>query len=114
MRLGGFLLVFLALTRVLWPAARRSLGPARWRYPVALLVCCLTSLPSAMETRYLLPVYLLSYILVLAPGWPSPIAEDRIGLRRYRSAGAILVAYLLFMAVVWHVVSATSSHLQLR
>ena len=40
LRLAGFLLVFLALLRMVWPAARRGLGSARWRYPAALLLCC--------------------------------------------------------------------------
>jgi hypothetical protein len=111
LRIGGFLLVFLALLRVLWPAARRRLGLARWRYPVALLICAAASLPASMETRYLLPVYLLSAVLTLVPGWPSPIAAHRAGVRRYQTLGAILVGYLLFMALVWQVTSSTSSHL---
>ena len=111
LRILGFLLVFLALLRVVWPAARRRLGPAKWRYPVALLLCCLTSLPSAMESRYLLPVYMLVYMLVLAPGWPRPIEAQRTGLIRYRPAAAIIVSFALFMLVVWRVVEATSGHL---
>jgi hypothetical protein len=111
LRIAGFLLVFLALLRVIWPAARRRLGVARWRYPVALLLCCLTSLPSAMETRYLLPVYALIYMLVLAPGWPSPIEAGKTGLLRYRTASLIVVAFAVFLLVVWRVVEATSGHL---
>lgn len=112
LRIAGFLLVFLALVRVAWPAARRSLGPARWRYPVAFLLCCLTSIPSQMETRYLLPAYLLSYILVVMPGWPNPVGASQLGLRRFRTLAIIIVALLIFMAVVIHVTSAASSHLQ--
>jgi hypothetical protein len=104
LRLAGFLLVFLALLRLLWPAARRSLGRGRWRYLVALPVCCLTSLTTAIATRYLLPIYLLCYILVLAPGWPSPIDRSKVGLRRLRTPAMLAVAYLAFMAVIWHVV----------
>jgi hypothetical protein len=111
LRLAGFLLVFLALLRVSWPAARRSLGVARWRYPVALLFCCLTAVPSAMEPRYMMPIYLLSYMLVLAPGWPNPIDTTAVGVRRFRRLATIAVAYALFMAVIWHVVSGASSHL---
>jgi hypothetical protein len=107
-RLAGFLLVFLALLRVLWPAARRRLGPARWRYPVALLLCCLPSIPSDMEPRYMLPAYLLAYVLVLAPGWPSPIDSEAVGMRRFRTLATIAGAYILFMAVVWHVVSGAN------
>jgi hypothetical protein len=114
LRLFGFLLVFLALLRVLWPTARRSLGSARWRYPLALLVCCLTSLPSAVETRYLLPVDILCYLLVLAPGWPSPIPAQKTGPRRYLALGGIVIAYAAFMAVVWHVTSGASNSLQFR
>ncbi len=113
LRLGGFLLVFLGLLRILWPKARRSLGPARWRYPVAIVICSATSLPAAVETRYLLPIFILSYVLVLAPSWPNPIAKDALGVRRYRTVATITVAYIAFMAVVWHVTSGASSHLRL-
>jgi hypothetical protein len=110
-RLAGFLLVFLALVRVLWPAARRRLGSARWRYPLALLLSCATTIPTPIETRYELPVYLLSYILVLAPGWPNPLGPVESGVRRYRTPAVLIVSYLAFMAVVWHVVSTASSQL---
>lgn len=109
LRLLGFLLVFLALVRVLWPAARRSLGPARWRYPVALLLCCLTSVVTAIETRYMLPVWLLGSMLVLAPGWPSPINQGRVGLQRLRTLAILAGAYLAFMAVIWYIVSGATA-----
>ncbi len=111
MRVAGFLLAFLALLRVVWPAARRGLGPSRWRYPLALLVCCATSVPSAMETRFLLPVYLLIYLFVVAPGWPSPLVSGAIGWRRYRTLAPIALAGAAFVVVFWAVTSATSSHL---
>ncbi len=112
LRLAGFLLVFLALVRVAWPAARRRLGRARWRYPVALLACCLSSVSSEVEVRYLLPVYVLSYILVLAPGWPNPLGSVEAGVRRFRTPAILLAAYLAFMAVIWHVASGATSHLR--
>jgi hypothetical protein len=111
LRLAGLLLFFLGLLRVLWLTARRCLGPARWRYPVALALCCVTSVPTAMETRYLLPIYLLSYILVLIPTWPNPIGPAAEGLRRYRAPAIILVAYLGFMVVVWQIASDATRHL---
>jgi hypothetical protein len=111
LRLFGFLLVFLGLLRVLWSKARPILGASRWRYPAALLICCLTAVPSAMETRYMLPIYLLSYILVLAPGWPNPIDNEAAGLRRFRTLAIIVVAYVMFMAVVLHVVGEANNHL---
>jgi len=112
-RLAGFLLVFLALVRLLWPAARQRLGPARWRYPIALLLCIATSVPTHMETRYLLPAYLLSYILVLIPGWPNPIGPSEAGVRRFRTVAILAVSYLAFMAVIWHVISATTRQLHI-
>ena len=112
LRSAGFLLVFLALVRVLWPTARRRLGPARWRYPVALSLCCLTSLLLAVETRFLLPLYLLAYILVLMPGWPNPIGAPEAGFRRFRIPTILAVGYLAFMVVVWHVLSGATSHLR--
>jgi len=111
MRIAGFLIVFLALLRLLWPAARRSLGPARWRYPIALLVCCLTSVPSAVETRYLLPIDLLAYVMVIAPGWPRPTVMRTGGFRDYRTAVMILAAFALFAVVVWQVVGSASANL---
>lgn len=111
LRLFGFLLVFLGMLRVGWSKARLGLGAVRWRYPVALLICCLTAVPSAMETRYMLPVYLLSYILVLAPGWPNPMDTEAAGVRRFGTPAIIGAAYVVFMAIVLHVVSETSNHL---
>jgi hypothetical protein len=111
-RIAGFLLVFLALARVLWPTARRRLGPAKWRYPVALLLCGATSVPTSVEARYMLPAYLLSYMLVLTPGWPNPVGPATAGvLRRYQTAAILLVSYLAFMAVVWHVTSVATDQL---
>ncbi len=112
MRLAGFLLVFFALLRVVWPAARRTLGPSRWRYPVALLLAGATSVPSAMETRFLLPAYLLIYVLVLAPGWPSPLVQGATGWHRYRTLALIALACILVLLSFWAVTSATSSHLR--
>lgn len=110
LRLMGFLLVFVALVRLLWPAARRSLGPTSWRFPTALLLCCLTSVLAAIETRYMLPVWLLCYILVLAPGWPNPFAVGSNGMRRLRTPALLAVAYLAFMAAVWGMLSGVSAH----
>jgi hypothetical protein len=111
LRILGFLLVFLALVRVLWRTARQRLGAARWRYPVALLLCSVTSITAPAEPRYLLPAYLVIYILVLAPGWPSPIGPRDAGLSRFRTLAILSVASLAFTAIVWHVVSATSSQM---
>jgi hypothetical protein len=111
LRIASFLLVFLALARVSWPAARRRLGPARWRYPVALVLCSATSVPSLMEARYMLPVYLFSYVMVLTPGWPSPIGPATAGLRRFRTLAILLAASAAFMAIVWHVTSVAGSQL---
>jgi hypothetical protein len=104
LRLAGFALVFMALVRLLWGAARRGLGQARWPYAVALLLCCLPSLATQLETRYMLPLYLLVYMLVLTPGWPSVVNTDQTGLLRWRTLVALATAYVLFMVAVWHVV----------
>ena len=114
LRIGGFALIFAGLLRVLWPKARRGLGPALWRYPVALLVCCLVVLPTAVETRYMLPVFVLSYMVVLTPGWPDPIAAKGTKFYRYRSAIVIVVACLIFTAAVWQVTSEASHSLRLQ
>ena len=112
LRLLGFLLVFLALLRLAWPAARRGLGLARWRYPVALALCSLPSIASAVETRFLLPVYLLAYVLVLAPGWPSPLASARPVRVRVGAAALVLTAFAVYMAVVLYVVGNATDHLR--
>lgn len=112
MRLSGFLLVFLALARIAWPAARRGLGEARWRYPAALLVCGATSIASAVETRFLLPAYLLSYLLVVAPGWPNPFAARGTGLARYRVPALLAVAAIAFFAVVLTVADGATDNLR--
>jgi hypothetical protein len=111
MRLAGFLITFLALLRVLWPEARRRLGEARWRYMGALVVCCIPAIPSAMETRYLLPIYIASYVLVLLPSWPNPIRPASEGGRRYRTVAIIAAAYLVFMLVVLHTIGDASKTL---
>jgi uncharacterized BrkB/YihY/UPF0761 family membrane protein len=59
----------------------------------------------------MLPIFLLSYILVLVPGWPNPVDFSVVGLRRYRTVVVIAVAYLIFMALAWDVVSHASQHL---
>jgi hypothetical protein len=111
LRVGGFVLTFLALVRLLWPAARRSLGRIRWRYPIALVLCCVTSLASFMEPRYLLPIELLIYILVLSPGWPRPIGPAEAGLARFRTVAALALAGVVFTAVIWHMLAGISSYL---
>ncbi len=112
LRVVGFLFVFLALVRVAWPTARRRLGPGRARYPIAFLMCVVTTVPTAIEPRYLLPVYLLSYVMVLTPGWPSPIESGKVGWRRFRTVAILLIAYVGFMAIVWNVTSIAGAHLQ--
>ncbi|WP_205696697.1 hypothetical protein [Conexibacter sp. SYSU D00693] len=113
-RLVGFSLLFAALVRLLWPAARRSLGPARWRYALGLLAACVTSLPSAMETRFLLPVYTLAWLLVFAPGWPKPwaAAPGATPVQRARAPVAIVAGLAVFMLIVWSVVQATTDNFQ--
>ena len=104
LRLAGFLLVFGALFRLFWPRGRRSLGAARWRYPLTLLACCATVPATAVETRYMLPVFVLAGIVVFTPGWPNPL-ESGAGLRRFRtigSAAVCLAAYLLVAALIAH------------
>jgi hypothetical protein len=110
-RIAAFLLLFIALLRVLWPAARHKLGPGRLRYLLALTLSCVTAVPSGMETRYLLPIYLLSYAVALTPGWPNPIGPVEAGLRRFETPAVIAVAFAAFTAVVWYITNDAISHL---
>ena len=113
LRLAGFLLLFVALARVAWPPARRAVGVARWRYPAALLLCGASSVASAVETRFLLPGYLLAYLLVLAPGWPATLAELRPPAAGLRPALALGVAFVVYMALVLYVVGQATEQLRI-
>lgn len=115
LRAGGFFVIFTALLRVLWPATRRGLGRALWRYPVALLACSSPAVSSAVETRYMLPVFILGYTVMLASGWPSPVVAGKVtsgGQRRL--AGVILLACLVLTIVTWLVTGATTHALHMR
>jgi hypothetical protein len=113
-RIAAFLLVFLALLRVLWPAARRRLGPGRPRYLIALALCCVTTIPTDIERRYMLPLYLLSYALALTPGWPNPIAavgSVGSGLRRFQTPAVLAGVLLAYSLVVWYITQEAIDHL---
>jgi len=112
LRLVGFLLVFLALVRLAWPTARRSLGHTRWRYLAALLLCASPVVASAVETRFLLPAYLLVYLTVLAPGWPNPFPSTHPVGTRIRTAGLLIASFALYMAIVLHVVNNATRQLR--
>ena len=112
LRLGGFLLVFLALLRIFWSRARRSIAPSRWRFPIALTACAVTSVPSAVETRYLLPMWLLACVLALLPAWPKPVCAGK-GVTRYRAVVSITLSYILFTAAMFFIASDASRHLHL-
>jgi hypothetical protein len=112
LRLAGFLLVFLALFRAIWRRGRRSLGESRWRYPLTLAACCATVPASAVETRFMAPLFVLAAMVVLTPGWPNPL-EGGVGLRRFRTVGVAagcLVAYLVVVGVIVH---GATHHLEL-
>lgn len=112
-RLIGFLLAFLALLRVAWGAARRTLGAAHWRYLIAVLACSVTALPTAIEPRFLLPLCLAGYLLVLAPGWPTRLMIGRSWSRDGRTLFIIAFGCAVFLIVVLDVASNTSRHLHL-
>jgi hypothetical protein len=98
----GFVLLFLALTRLAWRTARRTLGPCRWRYLVALLLMAAPAVASGVEARFMLPAFIAISIVVLAPGWrqlelpPSPIRRTTVLL-------VLLAVYSVAMAVVVHI-----------
>jgi hypothetical protein len=112
-RVLGFVLVFLAGFRIFWPRGRRSLGPARWRYPTALLACCLTSLPSAVETRFMLPAFVLAVMVVVAPGWPNPLEDRKSGVRRYRTIAVGMVAAVIWLFVVVAITRSATDNLSI-
>lgn len=111
-RLAGFLIVFLALVRVAWNRSRRNLGPAQWRYPAVFLLTSATSIASAVEQRFLLPVFVICATLVLAPGWVSPLREGK-GIRRYRDLAVIVIAGAILLVVAAKIVNGASDNLRL-
>jgi hypothetical protein len=111
LRLAGFLLVFLALFRLLWPRGRQSLGPARVRYPLALLACCAAVPITAVEPRYILPAFLLAAMIVLAPGWPNPL-ERGVGLRGFRTAAIATACLVVYLVVVGLTVQRATHNLE--
>jgi len=111
-RSAGFLLVFLALARLLWPVARRRLGPAKWRYPTALLLAGSSSIASAVEARFLLPVFVLAAVVAVAPGgWPSPLGDPGRGSRRFLLPAVLLIGFAVYCLVVGAIVSGASDQL---
>ncbi len=114
LRVAGFLLLFLAILRVVWPAGRRSLGPARWRYIVALLlVVAVSAIPAAMDTRYVLPAYVVCWLLAAAPGWREALREAHARPPRRAALGLALAAAALYAVVVWTIVSGATDNLRL-
>jgi hypothetical protein len=113
LRVLGLAITFLALVRLAWPAARRRLGPARWSFAIALAATTLTTIPSAMETRFMLPLWILAFILVLGGSWPNPLASGTAWRARLRVPAAIAVSAVVFGALAWAIASNTSAHLKL-
>jgi hypothetical protein len=113
LRIVGFLVVFLALARVVWPAGRRSLGSARWRYPLVLLALALSAMPSAMEPRFLLPGFVLAAMVTFAPGWRAAVEEFRAGPIPYKGLAILLAAALAYAALVLKIVDAATESLRI-
>jgi hypothetical protein len=119
LRVVSLLLLFTALTRLLWPAARRSLGPARWRYPVALVLSGGSGITSATESRFMLPAVVVIYMLALTPGWPNPLASGGPAgsvsptPRRLLTPALLLLGLGVFAALVLPVVQDATHDLRL-
>ena len=77
-----------------------------------MVVAGLTAIPSAMETRYMLPFALLSYTVVLAPGWARTLRALKDPGRRLSTAATGCAALAVFLLAVVPVITATSTHLQ--
>ena len=63
-----------------------------------------------METRYMLPIEVLAYMLVLAPGWPHPVGPREVGWKRFRTLAILVLAGLVFTAVIWDTVSGIHTY----
>lgn len=103
--------VFLMLLRLAWPAARAHLAPTRWRFPLAIALVGLSALPSAMETRYMLPIAILSYLVVLTPGWAPALRTLRTPRHRYQALAVGALAVAVFLLAVVPVIEATTRQL---
>ena len=114
LRIAGFAIVFAGLLRLVWPAARELLGRSRWLYLAALPLICATSVPAAVETRFLLPIYLACYLLVLAAPWPNPLADGLRSAATGRRVGLLAVGLVAFAILVGEITSGASENLEFR
>jgi hypothetical protein len=113
LRFAGFLLVFIALVRLAWPRMRRQLGSAQWRFAVALVLLSATSVASAVETRFLLPVFLFAAMVAVAPGWQAALMRRESRGRRLTAAAAILASAIVFFTVAGLIVRGATDSLVL-
>jgi hypothetical protein len=89
-----YLLLFVALARLLIPEARRRLGRVHWVGVAILISPVLTAIPGAVEPRFFLPVQVLVYMLVcFGPDYRGSLLRGN-GARR-ASLAAACVAFVL-------------------
>ena len=101
--LSGALLIT-AVARLLIAAQRLLRVDLRqWVALAAFLSPCLAALPSAMETRFMLPASLTCCLIVLLPGWRTDLAQF---VARRGHAGpvlaltAMLISYCAWFAII--------------
>lgn len=104
-RVAGFAIIGFAITRLLWPRARRTLGRAAWLPGIVLATGSLSALPSAIEPRFLLPWFVLALLLAVAPGW-SRMFE---GVPARRRAVELLIVAICWSLSAWEVARVTSA-----
>jgi hypothetical protein len=113
-RIAGFCLVFLALLRLCWPAARRTLGPGTWGPIAVFAVAGLATIPSAMEQRFLLPIFAIASVAVLCPGWKT-IGHNLLSSKdRIRIGVGVISAFAFFSFWVWKVANEATHNLQIQ
>ena len=103
-----YTLLFVAITRLVLPAARRRLGDVRWLGASLLILASLTAIPGAIEPRFFLPVHLLVYTLVcFGPANATTFLAGSVG-RRVGLAGA----YVSFVILCVTLSAATRAQIE--
>ncbi len=65
-----------------------------------------------METRFLLPLFVVATMVVVAPGWRLGLRRGDAGLRRLAEPLVLGSGFAAFMVIAWLVVSAASRELR--
>lgn len=114
-RVIGALLVLVAMLRLGYSPFRRTFGQARWGYLTVFLLTCATTLPSGVEQRFLLPVFVMCAAVALLPGYRghyTTLVSAR-GVGRWLRPLGILTASAVWAGLVLIVTNDATANLVL-